>query len=302
VAGGAFLISREIFENPIWRNVVEFRLFFLILGNAIFAEEGYKVDDTLTLQRGQWLRSTRKLQEDLQYIENRQIKTYATSTINNAIRRLVKLQRICTKTHELGTVFTVQNYEYYQDFSSYLKGELGTQLGTVTEQTPNNNNKDNKDNKDSNKSSSSKKIYEEDSTYYKAALYLKEKIRDNMRLLGKEHLLDNTNLQSWADDFRLMLEKDKIDKKELITVIDWCTQDSFWKTNILSASKLRKQYQTLVVKMMSEGKGAAHPKKKSKASSNMEFFTNMIGGIEGESSRIIIDSRQSNTALPESSS
>lgn len=139
MAGGAFQTSRELFENPIWQNIVEFRLFFLIYGKAVFAEEGVKVADDLTLQRGQWLRSTRKLQEDLEYVENRQVKSYSVSTINRTIQRLVRLQRVCTKTHELGTVFTVLNYEQYQGFGGYRTMELGTQLGTVTEQTRNNN-------------------------------------------------------------------------------------------------------------------------------------------------------------------
>lgn len=138
--GGAFLTSREIFNHPIWKDLVAFRLFMLIYGNAVFSEDGVRVTDNLTLQRGQWLRSTRKLQEDLEYIENRQVKRYSTSTLNRTIKKLVKLQMICTKTHELGTVFTVVNYEKYQGFDRYRRSELGTELGTVTEQSQNNNN------------------------------------------------------------------------------------------------------------------------------------------------------------------
>ncbi|OBZ08015.1 hypothetical protein [Bacillus sp. FJAT-26390] len=141
MAGGAFQTSREIFGHSIWKNIVEFRLFFLIYGNAVFSEEGVKIDESLTLQRGQWLRSTRKIQEDLEYIENRQVKQYSTSTINRAIKSLshVKVQMLCTKTHELGTVFTVVNYEQYQGFGGYRNMELGTQLGTVAKQSRNNN-------------------------------------------------------------------------------------------------------------------------------------------------------------------
>lgn len=137
--GGSFQTNREIFENPIWKNIVEFRLFFLIYGNAVFSEEGCRVADDLLLQRGQWLRSTRKLQDDLTYIENRQVKTYSTSVIHRAILSLVKAQRLCTRKHELGTVFTVHNYEQYQGFSGNRGKQLGTELGTVEEQSENNN-------------------------------------------------------------------------------------------------------------------------------------------------------------------
>lgn len=149
---GAFQTSRELFENPIWKNIVEFRLFFLIYGKAIFAEEGVRIADDLFLNRGEWCRSTRKLQEDLTYIENRQIKTYSTSVIHRAIVSLVKAQRLCTRMHELGTVFTVVNYEQYQGFERYRKSNLehnleqsGNSGGTVGEQSGNNNKKEKKD-------------------------------------------------------------------------------------------------------------------------------------------------------------
>ena len=44
----------------------------------------------------------------------------------------------------------------------------------------------------------------------------------------------------------------RIDGREIENikkVIDWCQNDSFWYTNILSASKLRKQYDQLYMKM-----------------------------------------------------
>lgn len=153
---GAFQTSREIFENPLWKNIVEFRLFFLIYGMAVFSEEGYRMADDLFLQRGEWCRSIRKIQEDLTYIENRQVKTYSVSVIQRAILSHVKAQRICTRMHKLGTVFTVVNYEQYQRFDSYKKKELGTELGTVLEQTRVNNKKVKKVKKDINK----------DKTYY----------------------------------------------------------------------------------------------------------------------------------------
>lgn len=135
--GGAFLTSRELFGNPIWKNIVEFRLFFLIYGNAAFAE--VRISDDLILQRGQWLRSTRKIQEDLQYIENQQVKIYSSSTISRTIQRLVRSERVHVRMHNLGTVFTVLNYEQYQGFGHYKQTDLGTDLGTPAEHPRNNN-------------------------------------------------------------------------------------------------------------------------------------------------------------------
>lgn len=111
---GAFQTSRELFANPIWKNIVEFRLFFLIYGNAVYSKDGVRMSDDLLLKRGEWCRSTRKLQEDLQYIENRQVKTYSTSVINRCIKKLERDGRLQTRIHDLGTIFTVINYDEYQ--------------------------------------------------------------------------------------------------------------------------------------------------------------------------------------------
>ena len=60
------------------------------------------------------------------------------------------------------------------------------------------------------------------------------------------------NFQKWSDDFRLMMERDNRTEEQIKYIIDWCQQDSFWKANILSPSKLRKQYDQLVLKIQSE--------------------------------------------------
>lgn len=153
---GAFQTSREIFENPIWQDIPKFRIFFYIVGNAVYAEEGAVVAG-LHLKRGQFLRAYRNLIKDLEYIENRSIKRYSLSVISRKIDQLVKEERLKIEDTELGTLFTVVNYAQYQGFDYYKKrtwDSVGTELeqswngdGTELEQGWNNNNKDKKDNK-----------------------------------------------------------------------------------------------------------------------------------------------------------
>lgn len=137
---GAFQTTRDIFDNPIWRNIVEFRLFFLIYGNAAF-KDGVKAGD-IVLRRGQWVRSYRNLRDDLEYIENRSIKKYSLSTINRAVENLVKQNRIIVKQCELGTLFEVVNYSKYQDLQNY-RNNIENGERTERERRQNNNNKDN---------------------------------------------------------------------------------------------------------------------------------------------------------------
>lgn len=137
--GGAFQTSREIFSNPIWTDVIKFRLFFFIYGNAVFSDEGVKVGN-ITLKRGQFLRSYRNLANDLQYLDNRSLKIYSISVLKKKVDQLVKENRLKVEDTELGTLFTVVNYSLYQGFEHYKnRTENGARTGR--EQRENNNNK-----------------------------------------------------------------------------------------------------------------------------------------------------------------
>jgi len=149
---GAFIISRDIFENPIWTRTTEFRLFFLILGKAIYLDEGYDVGE-IHLNKGQWLRSYRNLQSDLEYVENHAIKRPGLATIKRTIEKLVADERVTIQPTELGTLFTVLNYAKYQNFEEYKKGTRNSaknSSGPDAEQMRNNNKKDNQDNQENN--------------------------------------------------------------------------------------------------------------------------------------------------------
>jgi hypothetical protein len=56
------------------------------------------------------------------------------------------------------------------------------------------------------------------------------------------------NLESWANSIRLLNETDSVDLDQAWKVFCWANRDSFWKTNILSASKFRDKYPQLSAK------------------------------------------------------
>ena len=58
-------------------------------------------------------------------------------------------------------------------------------------------------------------------------------------------------LKKWADTIRLMREQDKLTHEKIWAVFAWANQDEFWKSNILSPDKLRKQFAQLDAKMNS---------------------------------------------------
>lgn len=82
------------------------------------------------------------------------------------------------------------------------------------------------------------------------AKFLEKKIRENIphhKITGKAYLED------WAKVFRLMEEADKLPFENIGKVLAWALSDEFWKLNILSADKFRKQYGRLEAKARNGG-------------------------------------------------
>lgn len=79
------------------------------------------------------------------------------------------------------------------------------------------------------------------------AEYLLQKIKE-----WKPDFVFRGDLQKWADAFRLMHEVDHRTKESIKAVIEWTTQDTFWQTKIMSAEKLRKQFDALEGQMRNE--------------------------------------------------
>jgi len=59
------------------------------------------------------------------------------------------------------------------------------------------------------------------------------------------------DLSAWANTIRLMRERDDHTHREIAIVFKWANSNSFWKTNILSADKLREKFGTLSTQMES---------------------------------------------------
>lgn len=100
-----------------------------------------------------------------------------------------------------------------------------------------------------------KREYAEDNTYYRMALYFKDKVQQMAEPEGLKHLTANTNLQTWADDFRKLVENDKHSDEALIQqVMDWVVKHDFWSKNVLSASAFRDKFPRLVLDMKKGGR------------------------------------------------
>ena len=141
---GTFQTDRAIFGNPIWKKIIDFRLFFFLYGNAVY--RGNQKYNNVEVKRGQFLRSYRKLAIDLEYIDQHGLKQYSLHAIKDSIERLIKDGRIQSKETSIGTLFTINNYNEYQSFTIEQGNTYGNSKGTAREQQGNNKKKDKKDN------------------------------------------------------------------------------------------------------------------------------------------------------------
>jgi hypothetical protein len=104
--------------------------------------------------------------------------------------------------------------------------------------------------------------YPPESPYFKMAEYFKEQIDKMAAAEGLANLTIRTNIQSWADTFRLLVEVDEQNDFRLIQdVIDWVVKDPFWKLNCQSAKTLREKFPTFALATKEAQKKAATAKK-----------------------------------------
>jgi hypothetical protein len=76
-------------------------------------------------------------------------------------------------------------------------------------------------------------------------------LRDRIQLNVPFQKIPVNYQESWGNEFRLMVESDRIPIERIRAVLEWATQDSFWKVNIRSGSKFREQFGVLEAKSRS---------------------------------------------------
>lgn len=108
-----------------------------------------------------------------------------------------------------------------------------------------------------------------------AMMFLPEVLRACKQLA--DHMVANGAKEPNINDAWLT-EMDKLNRidgrawEDIEAVIDWCQRDSFWRTNILSPAKLRKQFDQLKLKM-------AAPVRNNNAAEAEQAWAEVIGQI-----------------------
>ncbi|WP_144459465.1 Replication protein O [Bacillus sp. LM 4-2] len=203
-----------------------------VLGNELYE-----------VKRGQFISSIRKLGERW---------SWSNTKVTQFLDLLRKDEMIDFKKDTKKTLITIVNYGVYHDSDEEKKTVIEHENDTkATQKHTIKNEKNVKNEKNINTSRLKYEICDMEN-----AEYLFKEIKNNNPDAKKP------NLEKWANEFRLIRERDKRTDDQIKYLIKWTQQDDFWKSNILSPSSLRKHYDKLVVKIKSI-KGKEQTKKRS---------------------------------------
>ena len=128
---GFILLSRDLLENDIWRmNSDLVRLWIYLLCKVSYGKKEFTYSrgtTKITVRKGEFLRSMRRMGEDCSYVGNNKLITWSTSRVASMLKTLEDDGRIeILSNSTLGTLVRVVNYEAYQSFAAYKKDRLRT--------------------------------------------------------------------------------------------------------------------------------------------------------------------------------
>jgi hypothetical protein len=205
------------------------------------------------IKKGQHMTSLRDIAQGVGWYEGAKWKEPNPKTISVILEWLVKQEMILIdkgKGNRQYTLVTLLNWDLYQ-----VKNDKGNSKETVdgTDDTQpldiNKNDKNEKNEEEINKSSKSKK-HNFEPVHLELAEYLLKAIKENY----PDMQVKESNLKNWAVTFRLMIDRDNRTEQAIRNCIDWVSGHDFWHKNILSADKLRKQYDRLVMEAKDQAK------------------------------------------------
>ena len=193
----------------------------VILGNEI-----------VCVKRGQRITSIRKLCEKW---------GWSNTKVTQFLKLLETDNMIEVETDTKKTVITIVNYDFYQGINGTKTTE--NRHENDAKQTQKHTNKNEKNVKNN---TTRKQVYEDDSIYIMLAKYFVEQIKQN------NPNFKEPNYQKWANDIRLMIERDNRTEEQIKYLMKWVQQDDFEMANVLSPSKLRKRFDQLVLKVKAQ--------------------------------------------------
>ena len=236
---GWISIHRKIMDHWIWSDPVYLKAWVTILMEV--NHESKKVlikGKLLECGRGQSLNSLSRW--------GTLFGSWSTKRVKNFFENLERDKMVVVESVRVTTRISVLNYEKYQGHGNAeetQKKRTGNAEETQKKRKlPTNNNGNNGNNeKNANKGI---RYYDEAKLVGEYLLKCIMKIKPDFK---------QPNMKSWVTTLERAIRLDNRDPRQLCEVAKWATNDPFWQSNILSATKLRKQFDQLQMKMRQPG-------------------------------------------------
>jgi len=268
---GWIKLHRKIKENPIFANSDMFKLWALCLIKATHKEHDQLVGNQMVkLLPGEFVTGRHELASEF----NEGVKPsekVSPSTVWRYMKNFEKWQMLNIKSGNKFSVISVTNWSEYQQSEQQVNSKW-----TANEQQVNTNK--NVKNEKNEKKNNKRLVFDEN--HMKLAELMWKCVQGNAPDMKKP------NFDRWANTFRLMMEKDGREGKEIQDMIVWSTNHYFWYQNILSPDNLRKKYSKLLIQKNDEQRKEWRTRKGVKQ--NVEQFRRYpkaVGEVESGTSK-----------------
>ena len=274
---GHFSLFRSLLQTDWAKDTAKMALWVRLLGEASYRVRTVEfANKQWDLSNGQLVTTAAILARKLRDQDGKEKSPQAVTRMLNFF---IKEGMISTEGNRFGTVITITNYASYQvvspdepsdEPSDKGKASNGAGLRLVADEpsdkptdeqnkTLTNKNKNNKTSSSENSDESSDKSGKKPAVLKpEAAIQSGTKWGNSEDLRCAEWLFDvvqsispsakKPNYAGWANDIRLMRERDQRTHKEIATLFRWACEDKFWKGNVLCPSTLREKWTQLDIK------------------------------------------------------
>lgn len=274
---GHFSLFRSLLHTDWSKDTAKLALWVRLLGEASYRSRTVEfAGKQWELASGQLVTTAAILARKLRDQDGKEKSPQAVTRMLNFF---IRESMIITEGNRFGTVITITNYASYQvilpdeqseEPSDKGKSSNGAALRLVGDEPPEepsdeqnkkvfNNNKNNKtstsENSDESSDSHEKKlpVLKPDAAIQSGAKWgTSEDLRCAEWLFAVVQSISSSakqpNYAAWANDIRLMRERDNRTHKEIATLFKWACEDKFWKGNVLCPSTLREKWTQLDIK------------------------------------------------------
>lgn len=135
---GFFPMPRTIKKDMEHLQELDIRLLLLVLSSANHSES-YTTGNT-TLKRGQWLRSYRKIQQDLEHLDGKTKVKPSLSSIHRSVERLTRNGTLSASGTQSGTLFTLSESFIPKASPIPQEADVERDVEHQNDETRNNNN------------------------------------------------------------------------------------------------------------------------------------------------------------------